>query len=372
MNGFDAQDVRDTTGTAAFLLDLSTFPHWQKLRAEDFLTGRDLYERERAIAESIHADFRKIPISALASLALDLSKASIATDYLWFGLTGAPHKQLEEIQAQRLSDISQSGFKSHKVNAEIFGGERPCVLPYPIDDWDKASVENTQRTLDVYGWLFALPFSELNENLVQKIVHLGPVMPGTFPRSPLYHLLAQLHEMRHAMQVNLKRDPSDKERFYRELDADLFARNVFRQNGLDDGTLRFDLERAYILAPILETPYVHVLAIDAVENGEKPPTFAVCKEALSVVSRAILERMPDKQNYFNSNGFPPEKLASCVYIRKNPGTYFQLMMECYLKGDCRPDPLAEKFALRMLESVEHMAPELLRQRTVHQNPGLGG
>ncbi len=136
----------------------------------------------------------------------------------------------------------------------------------------------------------------LNENTNIKDFQLGEAAlimrnkGGTFYEAQLTGLLSDLHEMRHLPQIWMLPDHDYIARSYLELDADLFARSIFREKGIGQSVLCADLHKRYfdMLNPSTSPVYWFAPALEAFEAGKPPPNYPKTFWAVMQIKLAVM------------------------------------------------------------------------------------
>jgi hypothetical protein len=181
-------------------------------------------------------------------------------------------------------------------------------------------------------------------------------------------LIGFLHEMRHLIQIG---DPET--RYYREIDSDLFARAILRDQspglGIDPTkNLKENIFARY--STLLTSPpsYQIAPAIEAFEAGKKPPDVKALGAALKTIRCRIIEKetgkYPGRQD--------EEKFDQ--RCKKEPEVIYSLLRRCVEDGAFSQNPLATHIANRILEAVEYFSEGLTRNPAVvnkiYPAPGL--
>ncbi|MDD3288564.1 MAG: hypothetical protein PHX43_06120, partial [Alphaproteobacteria bacterium] len=163
-------------------------------------------------------------------------------------------------------------------------------------------------------------------------------------------LAGDLHEMRHLLQVTTS-EYGAVEKFYNEMDADIFARDVLRQSEACADLMEARHHMRYLDMLVCQRKYLFPPVIDAIEKRRCDPSVSIPTFEEVVQSVAVLRK----------------SLAAYPALVKNgrADTDFSLRLSVLFKiaqNETFSNPLARDIFLKIQDAAEYFCPGISQER----------
>ena len=286
-NGLTEEDFSQYAGYPVTCLYLDDFPHWDKIRANTPLSSEEMRERVEAIVNALPKGNSSQDVYTTAENAAKAQGHWIITDTICqkIKLQKTYNHHFRTIQEQGVDTVIDSPALHYRSSPDAWMSNYivPAVLNEPI-----------QATEFSKGYIATACLVRQEKDTAQTRWATSLKLPTNcsshFPTDNLDTLLSDLHEMRHTPQV-LLHPLNVTINYYKELDADLFARSVLRQAGIGHETLQANMHERYLQILTMLQRYSFAPTLEALEAGQTPPTFQEVHEASMYMQYRLIQAL---------------------------------------------------------------------------------
>lgn len=317
----EAADFTAYAGYPVFVFPLTNMRHWETLKSGKTLSGQERAEREEdalnIIRQSdpgfLHMQSRDAWFIAFATGKAMMPTATEQVSIPAHKIPTYASLLQEPLSVTRLDAACpyeplppQGAFAQAQT---IVQAHAPCVMPATHD---ASSVDAADGRLCRIRTLSAAMLDPDHTDVGEAAHWAGRVLIAPdqlthHPQEALYHLLDQLHEMRHLKQLIPDRTSGSSARFGKqkpasdyelELDADLFAIKTFQEAGIGQETVKAQINWRYLAIFHSAHEYWFAPALETVLSGRLPPSpqkiYAATAEILCRV--AMFDQAIDQTN----------------------------------------------------------------------------
>lgn len=388
--GITNEDITEYIGGKNSVHSFDNFPGWDLVQEGLPLSELQRVKRELAI--------KKVIPSHKPTIIGNLTEAKTACVLISFAIklpsdTIAIATNYDNCQLDLTKAINQYNIYQPQKNTP------PIYYVYPLPS-KNASYQATPEimakdcSIVINPTFFLPPINQSGPNywscrlnsLKQFITH--------YP-NPKPHILDNLiHEMRHTKQIySAVINEHDDNRFQityinnREIDADLFSRDSFRQFGISKDFSSTNLHTRYTDLGTASITHWHAPAIEAIKNGWDIPDLETTYTAMSLIRRRILKNLSIQHTDIsfskicsNTWGRMTDSLCntseqhsaqdwlykSSRLFTRHPEIAYNKLHKLTRTDAFNTNPLAEHIANSMVKAVDHFCPKMIKGTRVKQ------
>lgn len=315
------RQMTEYAGFPVVVARLSELPHWNVILQSVGMPDKDRDERFAvALRERSEAIYDLLDQAGLTKRhggsftpedAGDFARARypVVRSTAWgYAVPAGLEDHFQKIQAlgvERAVDQTTSRFWGPNP-----GREMPFVMPGVLSE--QVPVRSKLEQITAFKKCAAVMLVNGDGDTLKEVWAMELGLPAgqalRMPDPKIHHLICELHERRHLLQVNF--NPSSRTadantdqgvfneyivKYYEEADADMAAHSQLRQTTVGpkdkiDEALSMDRKKRYMGMLFNHPKYWMAPFLDAVEKGEKPPDFySVHQSVMEIRLRLLAE-----------------------------------------------------------------------------------
>jgi hypothetical protein len=410
MYGFDLQkhhikngalvgeDFSSYAGYDVRVFQLADFPNWPQVQSGQKLTPEQLFERSAAIYKALYPS------------------ASLTAPDIYYGEEKPSHFNIEETDG-----LARHTFSTIQFDTQILddfdlnaGNHFQLTLRHGIDHpstlirlpYD-AGVGAGRLVVFPYTYDEAVPIRNIKYNTAAVLLQENDSFTNYLSRSSglpsdrikkmsddgSHRLAIDLHEMRHLRQLQANSSVAIPE-FYSEVDADLFAHDTLKSNGIGKQYRTTDRHIRYLRMLSIIPRYWIAPTLDHLEAKSAPPSFfKLFDSVMEIRTRLIMQAQQEPHTCISSSilqnaianydgRFPSpdrndeltKKVGECDQVindwvktdlGQRPEIPFTIMRHL-VKMEAFDDPLTRFIAQKIVAAAEHLNPALTRESSPYK------
>lgn len=353
VEGLSSDDFSNYVGFHIPVFSLSEFPHWGKVSKELSLTSAELSERSKAIWDAAEKSYsssncskpHRLSTSSCEWLAEQAfaSFSSLESDSI--GPRWTPTRRhftrLQESESVRLDQLDICDF---------FGERKNVVYPEPLEHEGYSSFQLPRFIAHGSSIVLLEPIHADELSYWAKSARTSPDHILRFPKGNWGPIEAGLHELRHLVQLYPQQTTGPIHKFYCELDADLFARNLIQKTNAGTDFLSARLHARYLDILFAPDEYWFAPVLEAIEHKLPLPRFTEISKAVHTFRGAMINCLGEDETN------PPN------VISKSPRDGLDLIRAAKKAFAVQDNKLACQIVDRVQVALGYFCPQIHRPR----------
>lgn len=290
--GIQANDFLSYVGFHIPVFRLSDFPHSEKISSGIKLSEKQFAERSYAIWQAAIKNYNDAGFLQPYALSKNNFDWLAAQEFSCFSSSFLYRLQRPNWTLTRghYDEIYQQGLLRLQT-CDLYEDKnikRAVVYPEPIENKHFSSAQAPKLATHAFPVVLLETLGDDAYKSWAKLVGVSPRDIQRVPKENWIPIEAALHEMRHLIQLFPVQKISSMYRFYCELDAELFARDVMRRSSVKKDFLSARLHARYMDILFAPDEYWVAPALEAIEKGLSPPRYTEIAIAVKTFRNALM------------------------------------------------------------------------------------
>jgi len=330
-NGLSDEDFLNAAGFKVVTLSLSDLPFWNLLRNNIKLDDDQRSVRGVVLIEFLESKGIQLNFEENIENTVQLIDGAVtypgpnvsASKWVMLTLDKVPAKFIENgIPVHHFRTLFKDGLDATLHPLSLYAGfehdkERQVVLPGVINE----RADFSQLTLKTEAFVLKAPLNTSDIEAWSRNSGIPQDRLKHYPKDEAHILLADIHELRHLMQIRCKGDHNivkEISDYYCEIDACLSSHHELNKAGIGKETIRGDRHAHFLLMLTDQPDHWMAPMIDAFYMKRNPPNFFdVYNTGFEITTRLCLEAMGEKHKQYKSIDFKNALTELMIFGARN-------------------------------------------------------